>query len=135
MATAGNHKIIIEKGVDFDIDVQVSENGIVHKDVTGYTVTMTIKYVDGAGVIQTLDTIAGTIIADDPTLPELEWTYLNGFINVTIDKLATAGYPTLLPAEYDAFATSFEYWYSIDINGGVSDDIRVLRGKCAIREG
>lgn len=135
MATAGNHKIIIEKGADFNIDVQVSDNGIVHKDVTGFTVTMTIKYVDDVGAIQVLDTINGSIVPDDPSLPEVDWTYLNGYINVNIDKLITAGYPTRVPANLDPFATSFEYNYSIDINGGTSEDIRVLRGKCAIREG
>lgn len=135
MATAGNHKIIIEKGADFDIDIQVSENGIVHKDVAGYTVTMVIKYADEAGVIHTQDTIAGTIVPDDPSMDPAEWTYFNGYVNVIIDKAATATYPTRLPAEYSPFATSFEYIYSIDINDSFSDDIRILRGKCAIREG
>ena len=136
MATAGNHKIIIERGADFVIDVQVSENGIVHKDLAGFTVTMTIKYEDPTtGAIVTQDTITGAIVPDNADLPELEWTYFNGYLVVTIDKLATAGYPTRLPADYDAFATSYEYHYSIDINGPGSEDFRVLRGKCAVREG
>lgn len=135
MATAGNHKIIIEKGADFDIDIQISENGIVHKDVEGYTVTMTIKSANAEGVITTLDTITGSIIPDNPEAPTLDWTYLNGYVNVNIDRVATAGYATLLPITFDPFATSYEYFYSIDINGGDSDDIRVLRGKCAVREG
>lgn len=136
MATAGNHKIIIEKGVDFDIDIQVSENGVVHKDVSGFTVKMTIKYTDDVGAIQTLDTITGSIVADDPTLDPGVWTYLNGYVNVTIDKVATAGYATRVPSTMDAFATSYEYYYSVDINNATTgEDIRVLRGKCAIREG
>lgn len=136
MATAGNHKIIIEKGVDFDIDIQVSENGVVHKDVSGFTVNMAIKYTDDTGAIQTLDTINGSIVPDDKTLPEVDWTYLNGYINVTIDKSATALYPTRVPSTMDAFSTSYEYYYSIDINNVITgEDIRVLRGKCAIREG
>lgn len=135
MATAGNHKIIIEKGADFVIDVQVSENGVIHKDLEGFTVVMTIKYEDDAKVIQTLATVPGEIVPDDASLPVLEWTYANGYLLVNIDKALTATYPTRLPAEYDSFATSYEYYYSIDIIGPDSQDFRVLRGKCAVREG
>lgn len=136
MATAGNHKIVIERGADFVIDVQVSENGIVHKDLAGFTVTMVIKYVDPTTkAVVTQDTITGSLVPDDAELPEVDWTYLNGYLMVEIDKLATAGYPTRLPAEYDPFATSYEYNYSININGPDSEDLRVLRGKCAVREG
>lgn len=136
MATAGNHKIIIEKGADFVIDVQVSENGIVHKNLTGFTVSMVIKYVDPITKVITIqDTIPGVLVPDNPLLPVLDWTYFNGYLKVIIDKAATALYPTRLPAEYDPFATSYEYYYSINIIGPNSQDYRVLRGKCAVREG
>lgn len=130
MATAGTHKIIIEQGADFVIDVQVSENGVVHKDLTGYTPTMVIKYEDDQGAIQILDTIAGVLVPDVGSDPA---TYGNGYFKVVIDKLATSAYPTRLPPSYDAFATSYEYYYHIDITGPGSDDIRVLRGKLAVR--
>ena len=135
MATAGNHKIIIEKGMDFSIDVQVSENGIVHKDLTGYTVSMSIKFEDEQGLIQVLDTIVGDLVPDNPTEPEVDWTYFNGYLNVTIDKLATSTYDTRVAGDLHAFSTAYEYYYSIDIVGPGSSDFRVLRGKCAIREG
>ena len=136
MATAGNHKIIIERGADFVIDVQVSENGIVHKDLTGFTVSMDIKYADPTTkAVTTQDTIPGTLIPDNPDDPADQHTFKNGYIQVNIDKAKTATYPTRLPTEYDPFATSYEYYYSINITGPDSQDFRVLRGKCAVREG
>ena len=121
--------------MDFVIDVQVSENGIVHKDLTGFTVEMVIKYSDDAGAVQTLDTIIGVLVPDNPLDLEVDWTYLNGYLKVVIDKTATAGYATRVGTDLNPFTTAYEYYYSINIAGPGSEDLRVLRGKCAIREG
>ena len=133
--TAADHRIIIEKGADYSIEIQVSENGIVMKDVTGYSVLMVIKFQDSNGDIQVRDTIAGILVEDT----EGSGTYLNGNIAVVIDKAITATYPTLLATGLNPFTTEYNYFYTIDIteDDAVSVDkenIRVLRGKCAVRE-
>lgn len=133
--TAGNHKIIIEKGADFKIDLQVSENGIDMKDLTGYTIEMVIKYADEAGAVQTLDTIAGALIEDTPG----SGTYLNGYCEVIIDKAVTATYPTRVGTDLNAFATEYNYHYHIEVTEDVAvsagkENLRILRGKAAIRE-
>ena len=136
--TAGNHRIIIEKGADFKIELQISENGIDMRDVTGYSVKMVIKY-ENAGSITELAPIAGFLVEDT----EGSGTYLNGNIAVVIDKAITATYPTLVDAGLSPFTTEYNYFYSIDITeDGIAnpsgttgiDNIRVLRGKCSIRE-
>jgi len=133
MATAADHRIIIEKGADFKINVQVSENGITNKDLTGFTVEMVIKYEDPQGVITELDTIIGELVEDAPG----SGTYLDGNISVTIDKAVTATYATRITPPVSPFATEYHYFYNIDINEGVvtadKENLRVLRGKCAVR--
>ena len=134
MATAANHRIIIEKGSDFQITIQVSDNGIDMKDLNGYTVEMTIQYQDTEGLIQVLDTIAGVLVPDEPG----GHTYLNGYFKVVIDKSTTAGYPTRVSSDLNQFITEYNYNYHIDIteNSTVSvgkENLRVLRGKCAVR--
>jgi len=111
----------------------VSEDGVNHKDLTGYIATMVLKYEDDAGNVIIEYTQAGTLIPDDKLDPGDPDTYLNGNFNITIDKSATILFPTRVPADLDVFATSFEYFYHIDINGPASDDLRVLRGKAAVR--
>ena len=69
MATAANHRIIIEQGSDFRINIQVSEDGITPKDLTPYiaagAIEMVIKYKDPAtGNIVVQDTIAGAFVDD-----------------------------------------------------------------------
>lgn len=133
--TAADHRTIIEKGADYKIEIQVSENGIDMKDVTGYTVAMVIKYQDAQGAIAVLDTIAGYLVEDTVG----SGTYLNGNVAVVIDKAVTATYATLVGAELNPFTTEYNYFYTIDIteDDAVSagkDNIRILRGKLAIRE-
>jgi len=133
--TAADHRAIIEKGADYRIDIQVSENGIDMKDVTDYTVEMVIKYQDTNGDIAILDSIAGVLVEDT----EGSGTYLNGNIAVVIDKAITATYATLVDTALSPFTTEYNYFYSIDITEDVAvsagkDNIRVLRGKLAIRE-
>lgn len=133
--TAADHRAIIEKGADYKIEIQVSENGIDMKDVTGYSVEMVIKYQDEAGAIVVLDTIAGYLVEDTVG----SGTYLNGNVAVVIDKDVTATYATLVADTLSPFTTEYNYFYTIDIteDGAVSvgkDDIRILRGKMAIRE-
>ena len=191
--TAADHRTIIEKGADYRIEIQVSENGIDNKDVTGYTVEMVIKYQDTDGSIVTLDTIAGVLIDDilehienvvagnfvidtvytiktvgdtdftligaadnnvgteftatgagtgtgtaDTVVPA-SGTYLNGNVAVIIDKVATAAYATRIDTTLNPFMTEYNYFYSIDIIEDIAisagkDNIRILRGKLAIRE-
>ena len=191
--TAADHRTIIEKGADYRIDIQVSENGIDMKDVTGYSVAMVIKYEDTDGSIVVLDTIAGILVDDvlaglytvgagnfeigveytiktigttDFTLigsvdnvigtvftatgagegtgeatidVAASGTYLNGNVAVVIDKTVTATYATRVTDGLSPFMTEYNYFYTIDIteDDAVSvdkDNVRILRGKLAIRE-
>ena len=191
--TAADHRTIIEKGADYKIEIQVSENGIDNKDVTGYSVSMVIKFENDAGNIEVLDTVAGYLVDDSPafnvtvaagnlevgveytisvlgdsdftladaannTVGEVftatggttgtgeatmviaaSGTYVNGNVAVVIDKAVTATYDTRVSAGLNPFTTEYKYFYSIDIteDDAVSidkDNIRILRGKLAIRE-
>ena len=133
--TAADHRTIIEKGADYRIDIQVSENGIDNKDVTDYSVEMVIKYQDTNGDIAVLDTIAGFLVEDSVG----SGTYLNGNVSVVIDKSITSTYATLVDEALSPFATEYNYFYGIDITEDIAtsvdkDNIRILRGKLAIRE-
>jgi hypothetical protein len=136
MATAGNHKVIIEQGADYSIEVQVSENGITNKDLNGFTPTMAIKYATTDGSVVNVGVYTGTLIPDIKTEETDPDTYLNGYFKVVIDKEITATlavYPNGMPVGADPFATTYEYFYNIDLNNDSSDDLRVLRGKLAVR--
>ncbi len=151
MATAGHHNIIIEKGADFVIEVQVSENGILNKDITNYNISFQLMYADDKGidhVAQFLDPddlatqrsfpVAGFILPDDEEQCTLKrsgspkYTPIPGIdpcgatkgkFMVIIDKEITEQLPTRVPPELDPFSTSWEYFYHIDI------DERVATGK------
>ena len=98
-------------------------------------------------LIGAADSITGTVFtATDvgegtgtATVPVVgSGTYFNGYCRVVIDKAVTATYATRVTDTYDPFITEFRYNYHIDIiedtNVSVAnDDLRVLRGKCAVR--
>ena len=112
----------------------MSENGVTNKDLYGYSVEMVIKYEDTDGTIKVLDTIVGTVLEDAPG----SGTYANGNLEVVIDKAITATYTTRVLPPLSPFTTEYNYFYNIDINEDPTitdgkDNLRVLRGKCAIR--
>ena len=139
MATATNHRIIIEQGSDFRINLQISEDGLTPKDLTTHAasgaIEMVIKYKDvTTGDIVVQDTVAGVFVEDTPA----SGTYVNGYCEVVIDEAVTATYPTRLLANIDPFATEYMYNYSIEliedtVTSAGKDNLRILRGKCAVR--
>lgn len=128
--TAANHRIIIEKGATFKIDIQVSENGIVMKDLLGWTVHFALMH-DVDGIVAEAYAQLGELVPDDELANPL--TYLNGNIKVKIDGSNTGALATLVDPSLDPFTTEYNYFYHIDIKDG-TDEIRVLRGKAAVRE-
>ena len=148
MATAADHKIIIEKGADFKIDLRVTTDGITAYPVDSYVATMYLMYKDSTGDIQYVKpdgTSQNTIIKIDAvgTLPDDANTQ-NGEFTMLIDEGVTA---LLKPDPADVtpnpatasevlgnnpFATEYNYFYYIQIDLA-DDNIRVLRGKAAIR--
>ena len=133
--TAANHKIIIEKGATFKIDIQVSENGIVMKDLLGWTVHFALMH-DVDGIVTEAYTQLGELVPDELSpddAPDSPPTYLNGNITVKIDGSNTGTLATLVDPALDPFITEYNYFYHIDIKDG-TDEIRVLRGKAAVRE-
>jgi len=138
MATAAEHKIIIEKGADYKLEVQISNSGVAtdHVDVADYSIYLTIQYADENGDIQylvggnatTMNRFEGTKVPDVAGADPL--TYDNGNMEITVDKAITAGFPT----RTEPFKTAYEYFYHVDIESTTGTETRILRGKCAIRD-
>ena len=112
MATAANHRIIIEQGSDFRINLQVSENELTPKDLTSYiaagAVEMVIKYKDPAtGNIVVQDTIAGSFVDDVPAFTDnvVAGSFVIG-VTYTITTVGTTDF-TLIGALDNNIGTSF----------------------------
>ena len=144
---APDHKIIIDKGSDYQILIQVPETNMSIKDVRGWTWTFKI-YNQGKGPDspELYKTYSMSCPAYTNDLNSLDYTNdydeiqaANGWVNIRIDASDTATLLTGISAEVDSFATEYNYRYTIDIvDGNVtpgldSEEIRILRGRCAIR--
>ena len=131
---AGEHKTIIEVGADFILKLKVTDAIGAAIDITDYTIAFTIKY-DNVDVINYLDNTG--------TLSDTPYSFVDigvtdgpvGELEVRIDKAITALMPPNLTTEASTlFSTEYNYFYTLDINhAGTSEDLRVLRGKLAIR--
>ena len=139
---AAEKKIIIERGADFRIALEVVEGISTPKDISTFTAGMTIKHYDKVNdVIKYLQ--------EDGTLTNVPYEFPGNLLGATpgslgkfeivIDKTITENFDPLLDMTVitDRFATDYNYFYNIDINdtgdSTTVENIRVLRGKCAVR--
>lgn len=160
---AADKKLIIEKGADFRIQLEIVEGVGFPKDLTNFTASMYIQYYSeaiDADYGLSADTIYnllanGTFVEYDGSnkvafpgvLVGIEGSEgLNGEFNVIIDKSITATFPTMLDMTKitNRFGTDYNFFYQIEIDenseAGADDDVtvdrenmRVLRGKLAVR--
>jgi len=144
--TAADHKIIIEKGADFTIEVQAYE-GLTPKDLStdSWTVVMNIQHLDADNTIVSTNTeevspkapsvyAVGSIIDD-----------VNGIVQIRIDNTDTINLPTGInddtflgktdQTDISPFSTEYNHFYTITLVNATTntEDLRLLRGKCAIR--
>lgn len=155
MATAADHKIIIEKGADFKIDLRVTTDGINPFLLTDYTGTMYLMYHKTNGTLEDYSddqlmyvyVDSGVYTESDTRTPIISNVAPtdagNGEITIELDGTVT----DKLPSDPDGssnildrnkFATEYNYFYYIEVvnpgGDGADDDIvRVLRGKAAVR--
>lgn len=138
---AADKKIIIERGADFRIAVEVND-GLFPKNIETYVPSMVIQYYD-----EDLDTI--TYLQPDGSLTGTPYQYvgtlledppgINGEFEIIIDKAITALFDPQLDMEVitSRFSTQYNYFYYIEINepgvASSSENLRLLRGKCAVR--
>jgi hypothetical protein len=148
---APDHKIIIDIGSDYEIWIQVPDGSLAFKDVRewnwtlklysgGKGATAPIQYkTDFTGVCPGLQAEDDTLYDDQDPVDYEKIQSLNGWVKVKIDAADTATFTTGLSADVDSFATEYNYRYTLDINddaitpGLDTEEIRILRGKCAIR--
>ena len=137
--TAAEHKIIIEKGADFSIDIQVFEDVSVKiLNATNDTVTMKLKHVVTQADINAGGAYAALSVGDVYSVAIGTGTVVDaslGKINVLIDKNETASLSTrIVSADVSPFSTEYNYFYDITLVTNTTEDIKVVRGKCAVRE-
>jgi len=162
--TAGDYKIIIEKNADFSLEVAIKEGVGVPKNLNGYSVYMRLMYIgnsavianDTTGIIYYLgvnadgEAVRSTAATTKIELPNAipastnaeggDNTGEDGIVYVKLDKAFTGSLNTLIDTAKtsDLFATEYNYRYELCIydnnDSTSSDDIKVLRGKCAVRE-
>lgn len=139
---AAEKKIIIERGADFRIALELVEGVGTPKDISTFTVGMNIKYYD-----KTNDTISH--LQPDGTLTDVPYIFPGtllgtppgsmGEFEIVIDKTITVLFDPKLDMQKmtDRFGTEYNYFYNIDIQGAgdslTAENKRVLRGKCAVR--
>lgn len=147
---AAERHIIIDKGADFTIKLKVTEGIGSPKDLTGYIPKMRLMKTTADESIAYASENGGSVIFG--TNPEyivegVITDATNGEFEVIIDSSATSNIDTNLPDFIDdqgnsqpnknPFATEYTYFYSIDLLQGGSainkEELRILRGKCAVR--
>ncbi len=149
---AAERHIIIDKGVDFTIKLKVTEGIGSPKDLTGYIPKMRLMKTTADESIAYASETGGSVIFGTNPAYIVEGTITdatNGEFEVIIDSSATANIDTNLPDFIDdqgnsfpnrnPFATEYTYFYSIDLLQSGSapttskEELRILRGKCAVR--
>lgn len=123
MGTAAEHKIIIEQGADFTLSAQVFASVGNALDITHYTGDFILNY---------YDVTTSNIVNVPVTYTYTATNAVNGDFTITIDKDVTKTIPT----RTEGFKTSYEYSYSVTLHSDAAhggDDLRILRGKCAVR--
>lgn len=154
MATAADHKIIIEKYTDFKIDLRVTIDGINAYNLgptesndgitntTGYTPKMYLMY-NNSGVVNYVKsdgTSAGTtktaIYSGSALADSLDGNFSVILDDAVTDLLNPVFSGTTEVLTNNPFATEYNYFYSIDLENATAAplDIKVVRGKAAIRE-
>ena len=148
---APDHKIVIDIGSDYEIWVQVPDGSTNLKDVRGWNWTLKL-YNKGDGATPPVQyktdftgvcpgtgaEDVGLLDAADPVEYEIIQS-ANGWVKIKIDAADTATFSTAISAGTDSFATEYNYRYTVDVNDGsgtpdiTTEEFRVLRGKCAIR--
>ena len=149
---AAERHIIIDKGVDFTIKLKVTEGIGSPKNLSGYIPKMRLmKTTEDENIAYASQTGGSIIFGTSPAyIVEGKVTdAINGEFEVIIDSSATSNIDTNLPKFVDdqgnsqpnknPFATEYTYFYSIDLLQGGStptidkEELRILRGKCAVR--
>ena len=139
---AAEHNIIIEKGADFVFKGEIIEGVGQQKDLTGYTIKMGIKYIDPSdGKVKYLNSF-GSLQEEVYEFSGIVENAAAGKFKILIDKSITINFPTMVKSS-NKFATEYNYYFYIDLhqngneanrNSAINEDIRIVRGRCAIRE-
>ena len=126
--TAADKKIILEHGSDYILQLKIKDDdGINNRNMSNWTWTFDVY--SKAGVIIPTHTSTGVIPANDDSV--------NGEVTVLIDSAKIDTIPTAIAGD-DAFATQFNYYYTLTVvqPGTPSTSVRamrLIRGKLAVR--
>jgi len=127
--TSAEKKIILEHGSDYVLRMKImADDGINNRDMSNWT--WKFEVYDGSGDKLDANTVTGTFDANTDTE--------NGDVQILIDSAKIDAIDTAVTGD-DAFATQYNYYYTLTVTDDTSNtsdnrrDMRLLRGRLAVR--